>query len=169
MTETQRGARPRKLKTDQAGLELVQMLSSVDDKAYLDLQTANVEYWKEFGNTIDRSLHEVAERRLRNGNARYGIWLMGKLIGIVEYSTQFHENEAEIGVLMDKRASGYGYAKSAVVALVEFAKPHFNRVYAEVAPDNTRSINLLTRAGFQSGGDVVERTWGRARVFEAPK
>lgn len=88
---------------------------------------------------------------------------------MVGYSTKDHPDEAEIGILLDKDAAGHGYASAAVTALTEFTNPRFTRVYAEVAPDNAKSIALLNRSGYQASGEVVERDWGKALVFEAPK
>lgn len=169
MSESQKGARISPIETDLPGLRLVQMLTPEDDEAYFKLQNANIDYWQEFGNKIDETVEEVTAGRLEHGNGQFGIWLNDELIGMVEYSLKRYPDQAEIGVLLDKKATHHGYATEAIKSLTEYAKQRFNRVYAEVAPDNERSIKLLTRAGYQGTGEKVSREWGEALVFEAPK
>lgn len=163
----QKDSEPIRIKTERPGLVLIQMLTREDDKAYLDLQNANIEYWKEFGNSIDESVDKVTKRRLGHGNGRFGIWYEGNLVGMVSYSTKDHPHEAELGILLDKDATGHGHATIALKALTDYARSRFERVFAEIDPDNTKSINLVTRAGYKTNGNVVERDWGRALVFEA--
>ena len=169
MAEKQSAPEPIRIETGVPGLILVQMLTVEDDQAYFELQNANLDYWLEFGNAIDESPDVVKERRLEHGDGRFGIWLEGKLIGMVGYSTKHNKGEAEIGVLIDKEAVGHGYAATAVKTLTVYAKLRFSRVYAEVAPNNERSIKLLHRVGYQTSGRTVLRDWGEALVFEAPK
>lgn len=145
------------------------MLTPEDDEAYFELQNANVEYWREFGNKIDETVEEVTKGRLEHGNGQFGIWLSGELIGMVGYSTKRFADQAEMGVLLDRKAAGHGYATEALKSLTEYASSRFNRVYAEVAPDNERSLKLVARAGYQHTGEKVSRDWGEALVFEAPK
>lgn len=160
---------PIRIETARRDLVIIQMLAHEDDKAYFDLQNVNSKYWKEFGNKIYKSVEEVTKERLEHGNGSFGIWLKNKLIGWVGYSTKNHAREAEVGVLLDENATGHGYASSSVKALTEFAKPRFDRVYAEVTPNNDKSIALLDRSGYKTSGKIIERDWGKALVFEAPK
>jgi RimJ/RimL family protein N-acetyltransferase len=168
VSKTKLSPAPITLETDQPGLKLVQMLTAKDDAAYFELQKNNARYWREFGNSIDESESAVTERRLEHGDGRFGIWLEGKLIGMVGYSTKRSKDEAEIGILLDEQATGHGYATAAMRTVTDYANQHFSRVYAEVAPDNKNSINLLGRAGYRSSGQTVKRDWGDALVFEAP-
>ena len=167
MPQPQRSSKPPRLKTNRANLQLIQMLTLKDDTAFFALQNANLDFWKEFGNSIDESVEAVAKRRLENGNNRFGIYLRKKLIGIVGYSTKDHPTEAEVGILLDKNVVGRGYAQAAIKAITEYAKPLYARVFAEVEPDNRSSIKLMTRSGYKTDGKVVDREWGRALVFEA--
>ena len=168
MLETQTPPNPISLETDQSELKLTQMLTPADDVAYFGLQNDNLDYWREFGNAIDESEAAVTKRRLEHGNGRFGIWLGDKLIGMVGYSTKRSNDDVEIGILLTKQATGHGYATSAIKALTVYAKSHFKRVYAEVEPNNERSIGLLLRAGYKTTGERVTRDWGEALVFEAP-
>lgn len=169
-TEADEVAHPIVLDTGVEGLVLRQMLTEQDDEQYFALQNANVEYWKEFGNSIDESVEVVTERRLEHGgNGRFGVWFQDKLVGMVGYSSKKHDREAEIGVLMDKEATGKGFATNAVRALTDYAKLRFDRVFAEIEPTNKKSIELIKRVGYETNGEIVERDWGKALVFEAPK
>lgn len=161
---------PIVLETDLAGLVLRQMITKQDDELYFELQKANVDYWKEFGNSIDESFEVVTDRRLEHGGTgRFGIWFQDKLVGMVGYSTKSHPREAEIGILLDKETTGKGYATTSVRTLTDYALLRFDRVFAEVEPTNKKSIELMSRVGYQTNGEIVERDWGKALVFEAPK
>lgn len=151
------------------GLKLQQMLTTEDDKQYFEFQNRNIEHIEEFGNTIDKSEEEVTRRRLGYGDDRFGIWLEDQLVGMVGYSTPYHAREAAIGILLDKDFTSRGIATASVKALTEYTKSRFDRVFAEVRPDNEDSIKLMDRAGYRTNGQVIETEWGKALVFEAPK
>jgi RimJ/RimL family protein N-acetyltransferase len=160
---------PIRLATEIPDLRLQQMTTVADDAQYFEYQNRNRDHIAEFGNVIDESVAAVTDRRLGNGNGRFGIWYEGALIGMVSYSTKLNPLEAEIGVSVDKNSGSHGYATAAVKSLTDFAKIHFDRVFAEVDPKNIKSINLLARSGYQTNGVEVEREWGRALVYEAPE
>jgi len=145
------------------------MLTPEDDQAYFDLQNANHDYWQEFGNTIDESVEAVTARRLAKGGARFGIYKDGVLIGIEGCVTDEAGRGAEVGILLSKDHSGHGYATSAARTLSGFIAPQFERVFAEVAPDNDRSIQLMERSGYHRVGGKAMRDWGPAAVFEYRK
>jgi RimJ/RimL family protein N-acetyltransferase len=65
----------------------------------------------------------------------------------------------EIGYLLAASATGRGYAREAVSALIEllFAEGA-RRVFADTDPDNARSIALLTELGFQREG-LLRAEW----------
>lgn len=156
--------------TTMPGLVLRQMLTRQDDEQYFEFQNRNIDHITEFGNSIDGSVAEVTARRLEHGgDGRFGIWFEDRLVGMVGYSTKGHEREAEIGILLDKDATGKGIATASIRALTDYAKARFDRVFAEVEPDNTKSISLMNRTGYTTDGAIVERDWGKALVFEAPQ
>lgn len=88
---------------------------------------------------------------------------------MVGYSTPYHAREAAIGILLDKDFTSRGIATASVKTLTEYTKSRFDRVFAEVRPDNEDSIKLMDRAGCRTNGQVIETKWGKALVFEAPK
>lgn len=166
MSESQNQAEPITIETDQPELTLVQMLTEVDDAAYFALQNANLDYWKEFGNAIDESEEDVTKRRKEKSGPRFGIYKDGVLIGMEGYTLN-QDGDAEVGIMLAEDATGHGYATSAVKALSAFLAPQFDRVFAEVDPENMGSISLLERTGYERVGDEVLRDWGRALVFES--
>ena len=66
----------------------------------------------------------------------------------------------EIGYLLTRDHWGHGYAGEAVTALIDllFGTARARRVYADVDPDNTRSLALLDRLGFQREG-LLRAEW----------
>jgi RimJ/RimL family protein N-acetyltransferase len=166
MQEQQTAKQPIHLETNQPGLTLLEMTTIQDDEAYFDLQNANLDYWKEFGNSIDPSVEEVTIRRTMRDGPRFGIYKDGLLIGIQGYMESPDGKQAEVGILMSQESGGHGYATSAVKALTEYIKPQYERVFAEIKPDNSRSIKLFENTGYTRVGDEIERPWGRALVYE---
>ncbi|WP_258043131.1 GNAT family N-acetyltransferase [Sphingomonas sp. NBWT7] len=65
----------------------------------------------------------------------------------------------EIGYLLAANASGQGYAREAVAALIDllFAQGA-RRIFADTDPDNARSIALLVGLGFQREG-LLRAEW----------
>ena len=66
----------------------------------------------------------------------------------------------EIGIIMRREATGRGLASKAV-QLVDgygFDKLGLHRIAADIDPDNTSSISLFLRAGFQREG-LLRGNW----------
>jgi len=162
-------ATPLVLYTDN-GLLLRQYSTPEDDTAYLELENANRDHIAEFGNKIYETLEDVRKARLNPELLRLGIWEEDNLIGEVCIASK-DGKEAEMGVLLAKDSTGHGYATSALLEATNYAQENYERVFAEVAPDNERSISLLQRAGYvePSPGEVVQRDWGNALILEAKK
>jgi RimJ/RimL family protein N-acetyltransferase len=66
---------------------------------------------------------------------------------------------AEIGYELSFSAWGFGYMHEALVKLVAFgfSEMNLNRIEADVAPRNARSVLCLERLGFQKEGHLRER------------
>jgi RimJ/RimL family protein N-acetyltransferase len=168
--ENLRGTAPVEISTAMAGLVLRQMITIDNDQVHLDYMQKNQAHLAEFGNTVDENLEAATKRRLESGNGLFGIWFGDQLVGTTQYQTDITDaEEAEIGISLDKDATGHGYATEALKALTEYAKTLFGRVYAEIDVNNANSIRLFTRAGYQTNAQVVKRKWGDALTFEAPK
>lgn len=159
-------ADPVVLKTDQPGLILKQMTSLQDDLEYLQLQQRNAGHIAEFGNTVDSTVEEVTARRTNKHMSRFGIRKDNRLYGAAEFVPSEDVKEAEVGVVLDKDATGQGMALSALKAMTDYIAPSFKRVFAEIDPKHDRSIHMCEKAGYVRKGDIVEREWGQAVVME---
>jgi RimJ/RimL family protein N-acetyltransferase len=73
----------------------------------------------------------------------------------VKYWPQFHETET--GWLLRRDAWGHGYATEAGRACVDwaFAALPVSYITAMIAPDNTRSIRVAQRLGFEPAREDV--------------
>lgn len=162
---------PVVLETDQPNLTLKQMTSLQDDLEYLQLQQRNADHIAEFGNTVDSTVEEVNARRTNKHMGRFGIRKDDHLYGAAEFVPSEDTKEAEVGVVLDKDATGQVMALSALKAMTEYIAPHFERVFAEIDPKHERSIHMCEKAGYVRKGDIVEREWGPAvvMVYVGPK
>lgn len=66
----------------------------------------------------------------------------------------------EIGIVMRKEATGRGLASKAVNVVVDYAFSELglHRIAADIDPDNSASISLFLRAGFQREG-LLRGNW----------
>jgi ribosomal-protein-alanine N-acetyltransferase len=70
------------------------------------------------------------------------------------------EGVGEIGIILRREASGRGFASKALNLVVEhgFSTLDLHRIMADVDPDNTSSLSLFLRAGFQREG-LLRGNW----------
>ncbi len=70
------------------------------------------------------------------------------------------EGVGEFGILMRREAQGRGLASKAVALVTAYAFEHLglHRLAADVDPDNTASLALFLRAGFQREG-LLRGNW----------
>ncbi len=70
------------------------------------------------------------------------------------------EGVGEIGVIMRREATGRGLASKALNLVIEygFGPLGLHRIGADIDPDNTNSISLFLRAGFQREG-LLRGNW----------
>lgn len=70
------------------------------------------------------------------------------------------EGVGEIGVIMRREATGRGLASKALNLVLEhgFGPLGLHRIAADIDPDNTSSISLFLRAGFQREG-LLRGNW----------
>lgn len=77
----------------------------------------------------------------------------GKLIGRcgIQYSTIDAEILPELGFFLDPEYEGKGYAYEASRVALDYAYDYLGEdvIYARVKPENTKSVNLLNRLGFE--------------------
>jgi ribosomal-protein-alanine N-acetyltransferase len=74
----------------------------------------------------------------------------------------------EVGYTLLAEARGQGYAIEAVRAAFDWATSvhGIHRFRASVAPDNERSLNLITKLGFRQTGEQWDEVDGLELVFE---
>lgn len=164
-----KSSQPIILETDRPGLILVEMTTPEEDAEYFDFQSKNQAHIAEFGNIIYGSTTEIAVQRAKPGVVSFGIRNDDMLVGESGYVARKDGQEAEVGIVLAKDATGKGYATAVIKALTAHLLPIANRIFAEIEPTNVASINLMERAGYIRIEGLVERDWGRAAVFEYMK
>ncbi len=84
----------------------------------------------------------------------------GTVVGTCTLASLSEEHRrAEVGFALARAAWGHGYMAEALPALIDFAFTTLDlrRLEADVDPRNTRSIQVLERAGFRREGYQRER------------
>ena len=80
-----------------------------------------------------------------------------KMIGTVGFtSINIEQNSAEIGYVLNERYWKKGYAREAVLRIIEYAREvlHLDTLYAKFILENERSRNLLTSLGFSQKAEL---------------
>jgi len=120
-------------------------------------------------------VHEMEGRRLdQPGWTQIGIELRatGQLVGDVAFENR-DASEAAVGYSLAPVHWGHGYATEAVGAIVAhgLGALGFDVIVAEVVPENTASIAVLTRLGFTREGPLPngDDRYVRRRSPEAPR
>ena len=86
----------------------------------------------------------------------------GCCIGGCGFKDVPREREVEVGYGLAESCRGKGYASAALVQLVQMAKAidELDALVAYIAPENTASMRVATRAGFVKGERVLhEDEW----------
>ncbi len=140
----------------QDGMSLHQ-LGPYDAQAYFDLIDADREHLSQFGDgtaikypSVDTVRESIVNPEYPT-KLRFGIWQGGAMVGSINLSPDTGANSAEVGYWIGKPYIGYGYARKATEALIEyvFEVTDLEVLYAEVAVGNEASRKTLERAGFQ--------------------
>ncbi len=86
----------------------------------------------------------------------YGLWTIlkkdtGEIIGRAGLSNRDGFDAPELGFVIKKECRKQGYAFEICSAIIQYAKKElgFNKIQALVHPNNTSSINLLKKLGFE--------------------
>ena len=156
------------IETEHKGVLLRELASDEDDKFYLEALQEDPQHVDNYLNLVASrfdTLDKVRERRLTAGDdIRMGIWDGDRLVGGISFRvSEENKSQAELGYWLRKSAVGHGYATLAAKALTHYASPRFDRIFAEVHPDNTASQKVLERSGYHQSG-VVEREWSGVKV-----
>lgn len=86
----------------------------------------------------------------------------GKLCGMIDlYDFDPFHSRGGIGILIHQQWRGKGIAIEALTLFVQYLFSHIgiHQVYATIASDNTNSINLFSKAGFEHTG--TRKQWHR--------
>ncbi|MFC0190114.1 GNAT family N-acetyltransferase [Fictibacillus aquaticus] len=103
---------------------------------------------------FDRDFHKQTR-------IKWGIFVEGRLAGIIEaFDFSKKVEMVTIGYFLAESYWGKGIATEAVRLLVEFLfeKGEFNRIQAEVMPENTASKHVLVKNGFICEGTLRQAT-----------
>lgn len=75
------------------------------------------------------------------------------MIDLFDFNPQ--HQRAGIGILIEESFQGKGYAFDALQTLIKYCFSHLNlhQLFANITPDNTKSIELFKKAGFQLVGE----------------
>ena len=75
------------------------------------------------------------------------------MIDLFDFNPQ--HQRAGIGILIEKDSQGKGYAHDALKTLIDYCFNHLNlhQLFANITPDNTHSISLFKKSGFQLVGE----------------
>lgn len=127
--------------------------------AHSDDQTHR--YWS---SPAHRSVEETA-RYIEDTLAMKGahVWAItesgGEALGRIALFV-LREGVGEIGIVMRREATGRGLASRALNLVVEhgFTGLGLHRIVADIDPDNTSSLSLFLRAGFQREG-LLRGNW----------
>jgi ribosomal-protein-alanine N-acetyltransferase len=103
---------------------------------------------------FDRDFHKQTR-------IKWGIYVEGRLAGIIEaFDFSKKVEMVTIGYFLAESYWGKGIATEAVRLMVEFLfeKAEFNRIQAEVMPENTASKQVLLKNGFICEGKLRQAT-----------
>lgn len=113
--------------------------------------------WPIVERTDEEVLQQFRERSVLTTEHAYSVLRLAddQVVGLVRYFDLNSRNRsAEIGYLIGPEFHGQGYSHEAVGLLMEhlFNEMRLNKVYAQTAEFNNRSLKLLTRLGFKVDG-----------------
>lgn len=154
---------PQRERTERDDLVLREFSTEQDDLALFESLTRSQEHLLPFCGDIVIKFNSIeAVRRARMDNSdtsrlRMGIWLGEDNILVGEADSISRGNSiAEITYWLDVEHTGNGYATLAVRALARRAHYlAYERVVAKVREENTKSIRVLERAGFERNAKML--------------
>lgn len=132
----------------------------------------NPKHWKVSDTEVPFSLHGILQlieqqQQFRStGQLRLVIELKSnpekyEPIGVIDlYDINFKHGHAAVGILIGEDVyEGQGYAKESLELLIEFSRDliGLHNLHCSVQEDNTRSIHLFEKAGFERTG--IRKEW----------
>lgn len=113
---------------------------------------------KQYLENAQQDIYEA--KQLRLAIAKQGSGKTVGLIDLFDYDPRNHR--AGIGIVIkDKSNRDKGYGSEAVELLIKYSFSHLglHQLYANIAADNVRSVELFTKFGFVLSG--VKKDWNR--------
>ncbi len=149
---------PGDIETEMTGLS-IRKLTADDAPTYFEAVDRNRAHLSQFSDqtsstypnleSVQASIKEypyITRTELGDVRTRLGIWSHDTFVGSINVTTG--NVGAEIGYWLDEAYTGMGYATCAVRALTEFAKRHYETVFATVYEGNQASRAVLERADY---------------------
>ena len=129
----------------------------------LDLENDR-EIWKVSGTTTPFTQAEIANY-ISNAKQdiaiaeqyRFVIDLNGSPIGCIDlYDYNFEKQNAGVGIVVCKPYRRKGYAKQALLQLIDYAWKHFQLVqlHSKIMPENKATTDLFLKVGFLQKGNT---------------
>jgi RimJ/RimL family protein N-acetyltransferase len=89
-----------------------------------------------------------------------------RVVGAAGFHEPPTDGRAELGYQICAADRRRGYAREAVVALMEWAAPQLRVVRASIAPQNAASLALVASLGFVRTGEQIDPEDGLEWIFE---
>lgn len=72
-----------------------------------------------------------------------------------------HKKQAELGIALDTKFQGKGYAQEAITLLIDFLFEHFHlhRIHVSIDPNNHASRKLFSRVGFREEAHLKQAVY----------
>ncbi|KAE9372623.1 hypothetical protein N431DRAFT_375884 [Stipitochalara longipes BDJ] len=107
------------------------------------------------------------------GPAAYMLYLgseTGPTVGFVSLNERRPDVPPDVGFVLRPEYQNQGYGTEAATAFLNYFIHDFGlkNICAMVFLPNERSVNLIGKLGFESGGDAVLEPWGVTSVFVLP-
>ena len=137
----------------------------------------NTDGWKKFiGDKNIQSIEDAANyisKILENKNYHYFVFSLKEVkapLGLITFLFRDTQDFPDLGFAILPQYEGFGYAYEAAQRVLEFAKEKFNpkKIIAILYPENSKSINLLTRLNFKFQETFIEGDLTLARYIYNP-
>ena len=166
--------------TPSSTTRLILREASEDDAAFM-LRLLTESSWKRFIRRHDVDSEALAQdylkTRIISGYGKgYGFWIVelresGEAMGICGLIKRYYLEQVDLGFGFLEQYWGQGYAKEASQAAIGYAFETLKLpcLAAVTSPENTPSIRLLERLGFQLSGEMTDPDSERIAVYKIRK
>lgn len=138
-------------------------ISDINDvyEIYSDKEVCKYFDIEPFSNIKQAELHVLnwIEKSAQKKQFRFVLQYQEKVIGTAGlYNIYWHNDRASLGFDLNRNYWGNGFMSEAIAALMDYWKEEFalNRIEALVMPENSSSVRLLIKNGFEYEGLLKE-------------